>query len=82
MVIKSQDVLVTLKLLASGGLHSPFSVLAKELGISASEANAAYHRAKQAGLISSERNDVIKSAVAEMLIHGLKYFIPVRPEGR
>jgi len=82
MVIKSQDVLVTLKLLASGGLHSPFSVLAKELGISASEANAAYHRAKQAGLISGERNDVIKSAVAEMLIHGLKYFIPVRPEGR
>lgn len=82
MVLKTQDILVTLKLLVHGGMQGTFSELGKQLGISASEANAAFHRARCAGLISQLADVPMKSAVAELLIYGLKYFIPVRPGKR
>lgn len=81
-MLKSQDVLLTLKLLSSGGKHKTFAELGKELGISASESNAAFHRARRSGLISPLGDFVVKSAVAELLIHGLKYFFPVSPGRR
>ncbi len=80
--MKAQDVLVALKVLASGGLRQSFSKLAEDLGMSASEANAAFHRARRAGLIAVDRNEANGLAVAELLIHGLKYLVPVRPENK
>ena len=81
MIIKAQDILVVLKLLATEWPGS-FAVLGKQIGISASEAHAAFHRARSAGLIHPASYQPIKSAVAEFLIHGLKYVLPVRPGGR
>lgn len=81
MNIKPQDILVVLKLLATEWPGS-FDLLGKQLGISASEAHAAFHRARRAGLINPETYKTNKSAVAEFLIHGLKYVLSVRPGGR
>ena len=81
MNIKSQDVLVVLKLLASGWPGS-FALLGQKLAISASEAHAAFQRARRAGLISPVSDQVNKTAVAEFMIHGLKYVLAVRPGGR
>ena len=81
MNIKPQDVLVVLKLLASGWPGS-FASLGQKLAISASEAHAAFQRARRAGLISPVSDLVNRTAVAEFMIHGLKYALGVRPGGR
>lgn len=80
-MIKPQDILVVLKLLAKEWPGS-FALLGKQLGISASEAHAAFHRARSAGLIQPATYQPNRSAVAEFMIHGLKYVLPVRPGGR
>lgn len=82
MMIKSQDVLVVLKLLSHGGKRGTFATLGRELGLSASETNAGFHRARTAGLIHPLNDLPVKSAVAEFLIHGLKYLLPVSPGKR
>ena len=79
--IKPQDVLVVLKILASGWPGS-FASLGQQLGMSASEAHAAFHRARRAGLINPSSEQPNKSAVAEFVIHALKYVLAVRPGGR
>lgn len=81
MNIKSQDVLVVLKVLASGWPGS-FASLGKQLAISASEAHAAFQRARRSGLLNPITEQVNKTAVAEFMIHGLKYVLAVRPGGR
>jgi hypothetical protein len=78
MNIKPQDVLVCLKLLASGW-PGTFSKLGQELGLSASEAHAAMRRAQQSGLIHPLGDQPNKSALAEFLLHGLRYVFPVQP---
>ena len=82
MNLKSQDILLALKLLSKGSMDCTFAQLAKELGISASEANQAFHRARRAGLIHPTEGIPVASAIAEFLIHGLKYVFPVRQGGR
>lgn len=82
MNLKGQDVLLVLKLLSDGGRVGTFADLAQALGISASEAHAAFNRARLAGLIHPLEDRVVKAAVAEFLIHGLKYVSPVQPGGR
>lgn len=78
MNIKPQDVLVCLKLVASGW-PGTFAKLGQELGLSASEAHAAMRRAQQSGLIHPLGDQPNKSALAEFLIHGLKYVFSVQP---
>ena len=82
MILKPQDIMLALKLLARGSMSCTFAQLGQELGISASEANQAFHRARRAGLITPSDDLPVKSAMAELLIHGLKYFLPVQPGGR
>lgn len=81
-MLKPQDILVVLKLLSHGGKRGTFAALGKQLGMSASETNAAFHRARNAGLIHPLNDLPFKSAVAEFLIHGLKYLLPVSPGKR
>lgn len=81
-MLKAQDVLVVLKLLAQGGRRVTFAELGRELGLSASETNAAFHRARKAGLISPLADVPVKTAVAELLIYGLKYLLPTEPGRR
>lgn len=82
MVLKPQDVMLVLKLLARGCMDCTFAQLGQELGISASEANQAFHRARRAGLIAAFDDLPVKPAIAELLIHGLRYLLPVQPGGR
>lgn len=82
MILKPQDLLVVLKLLSRGGKRGTFAELGKQLGMSASETNAAFHRARRAGLISQLADTAVKAAVAEYLLHGLKYSFPAQPGRR
>lgn len=82
MMLKPQDVMLALKLLACHGDKRTFAQLGRELGISASEANQAFHRARRAGLIAPLGSMPVKSAIAELLIHSLRYFLPVQPGRR
>jgi len=50
--------------------------------MSVSETNQAFHRAREAGLISPLAKVANRSAIAELLIHGLKYILPVHPGRR
>lgn len=81
MVMKPQDIVVTLKILASGWPGS-FAALGHCLFISASEAHAAVKRARVAGLLRSDSESVNRSAIAEFLLHAVKYLVPVRPGRR
>lgn len=74
--MKPQDILVVLKLLASDWPGS-FATLARDVGLSVSEAHAALRRAQLAGLVDPLDKLPNKSAIAEFMIHGLRYVFPV-----
>jgi hypothetical protein len=78
MVLKPQDVYVTLKIVASGS-RGPYAHLATELAMSPSEVHASVKRAQSAKLIHSPefRNQPNLAALEEFLVHGLKYAFPV-----
>lgn len=79
--MRPQDILVALKLLASGWPGS-YAAMGMQIGLSASETHAALRRARLAGLIHPKDNVPNKSAVAEFLLHGLKYVFPAHPGPR
>ena len=76
MAMKPQDIVVVFKLLTSGWPGS-FAALARDVGLSVSEAHAALLRAQQAGLVEPMGRRPNKSAIAEFLIHGIRYVFPV-----
>lgn len=81
MVLKPQDVLVMLKLVAIKKRVWTYNQLAAELFMSPSEVHAAVKRAMQVHLAASVQGSVCvnKSSLAEFLIHGVKYvFFPER----
>ena len=75
MNLKSQDVVVLLKILVSSGKQS-YSELADDLFMSPSEVHAAVKRAASAGLIDRSSKRVKRRALEEFVIHGLKYAFP------
>lgn len=80
MNLKPQDILVVLKLVKSG--EKPFSELASELGMSASEVHAAVKRAAVAGLLDlSDPNcrRVQSNALYDYLVHGVPRSFPAKP---
>lgn len=91
--LKPQDVVVVLKLCVSPKPRPPLTVLALQLGISASEVHGAVRRATLSGLLrngdglrstrkgSSSRSYDERpnvSAIREFLVHGLKYVFPAQ----
>jgi hypothetical protein len=78
VTLKPQDVVVLLKLLVSSGRVLPFSALAGQLAMSASEVHASVGRAMEARLVNvaSDRLQVTKAALKEFLLHGAKYAFP------
>ena len=58
--LKSQDILVLLKLLASEGREWRMVDLAAELGLSQSEVSMALERAKRARLINDAKKKLLK----------------------
>lgn len=78
-MLKPQDIVIVLKILAKGGQNWAQGSLAVELGMSASEVNAGIKRSLASGLLRKKNQKVIpvKQAIEEFLIHGLKYVFPV-----
>lgn len=77
MIAKSLDVYALAKLVLETEKRS-FGVVAKEIGMSASEFHAAVMRLAQAGLIEKESRKVCGKPVEEFLFHGVPYVFPAR----
>jgi hypothetical protein len=76
MVLKPQDVVVLLKLVTLGEKPWSYPSLALELGMSPSEVHAGVKRATKARLLAADRGDLLRKALEEFLIHGVKYAYP------
>ena len=77
-MLKPQDIVVLLKVHGLEGSWT-YSALGKSLRMSSSEVHGALKRCDESGLYSNQRRRVIKGAVEEFLVHGLKYVFPSKP---
>lgn len=79
-MLKPQDVVLALKLLSKARADWSQGGLALELVMSASEVNAGLKRLAQAQLVEKQEDgrkwQVIKPALEEFLLHGIKYVFP------
>lgn len=83
VILKPQDVLVMLKLVAMGQLSWSYAWLAVQLEMSPSQLHAAVKRALAAHLAVRQNELIVANTrnLEEFLIHGLKYvFVPERGE--
>jgi len=76
--MKGQDILVMLKLVCRADRKWSYSVLARELDMSASEVHAAIKRCEEAGLYNRHSRQPNREALREFLLHGLRYVFPAR----
>ncbi len=74
--MKSQDILLLLRLLDLDPHERTFPRLATELGISASELHAGLRRGGKAGLVDVSSREVRRENLCEFLVHGVKYVFP------
>ena len=75
MQMKPQDILVVLKVLAAGWPGS-YAVLGLQLGMSPSMVHSAVSRARKEGLLHPLENSPLNIALAEFLVHGVRYVFP------
>lgn len=87
-MLKSQDIVVILKIVAQNDADLSFARLSVELEMSSSEVHAAVKRAVKSGLMqveanagASHRKSANRHALLEFLIHGLKYVFPAERGG-
>jgi len=76
MILKPQDVVIMVKLIAWHESEWSYPSLAHELFMSASEVHAGVKRAVAARLMDMHRKIPIKRNLLEFLIHGVKYAYP------
>ena len=81
--MKAHDILIALKLLSLEDQHPskeasgwPQRLLAEETGVSLSQVNASCHRLEAIGLLSPGKRKILRPALLEFLLHGLKYVFP------
>ena len=79
-IMKSQDVIVAVKLLLLNGEKFTFAELGKSLQISASETHGAINRLKESFIYDPFTKMVRKKALEEFLIHGIQYVFPASPD--
>lgn len=79
-MLKPQDIVVVLKLLAAAGEWS-YPAMAHSLGMSPSEVHAAIRRAGESGLLNVTTRRPNKQALLEFLVHGLRYVYPAERGG-
>ena len=80
-MLKPQDCIILIKLLANPGEEWSQRQLANALCISLSETNAGIKRLGEAGLLRKDKNDRLFpniNAAQELLISGIKFFFPVK----
>jgi hypothetical protein len=83
VILKPQDLLVLLKLVALGSRNWSYAGMAVDLGMSPSEVHAALKRAVKARLAISHDGSIAPNspALGEFIAHGLPYvFVPDRGE--
>jgi hypothetical protein len=79
MILKPQDIVVLLKLVAINDSDWSYNSLANDLAMSPAEVHAGIKRCVAARLFNQQRNAPIRSALLEFLVHGVKYvFLPDR----
>ncbi|WNM19486.1 hypothetical protein [Flavobacterium capsici] len=78
-ILKPQDIVILLKIIALGEKEWFHHTIANELGISQSEVSQSLNRSKYAGLIDEARKKVNKLAFVEFLLHGVAYVFPEHP---
>jgi hypothetical protein len=76
MILKPQDIVVLLKLIALGTREWSFASLAADLSMSASEVHAGIKRATASRLFDESRKLPIRKNLGEFLVHGVKYAYP------
>jgi DNA-binding Lrp family transcriptional regulator len=77
VVLKPQDIVVTLRLCLPDGADLSYSALAQALVMSPSEVHAAVKRAARAGLVSADgARKTRRQALLELLQHGVRYVFP------
>jgi hypothetical protein len=76
MILKPQDIVVLLKLVALRENPWSYASLASDLFMSTSEVHAGIKRAVAARLMDSQGKRSLKTSLEEFLIHGVKYAYP------
>jgi len=83
-MLRGQDVLVALKLLSGEGGRWTYEALGSDLEMSTSGVHNAIHRAGICGLVDIGSRRAVRPALAEFLVHGIRYVFPAErgPRGR
>lgn len=76
MTLKSQDVVILLKLLVHPTIHWTNRALATDLFMSTSEISGGLNRLKSVRLLHADGKKPIRRSSEEFLIHGVKYVYP------
>lgn len=77
--IKPQDIAILLKLVALGDKKWRHMDIVSALGLSQGEISFSLNRCRTVGFLDSTKKKVMKAALLEFLVHGLKYVFPARP---
>ena len=77
--IKPQDIVVLLKLTTLDTDKWRHMDLVDVLGLSQGEISFALNRCRTAGFLDASKKKVMRGALLEFLVHGLKYVFPVKP---
>jgi hypothetical protein len=80
MLLKSQDVVLVLSVVAWGNTEWSYASLAEHLGLSVSQVHSSVRRIIQLGLMDAQRKPN-RRALLEFLVHGLKYVIACERNG-
>lgn len=77
--MRSQDILILLKIVSLGEQEWFHHTLAQDLGISQSEVSQSLNRSRYAGLIDDTRKNVMRMALLDFLKSGIRYVFPQKP---
>ena len=77
--MRPHDIVVLLKIAAKKDAPWLMKDLANELGISGSEISESLHRSSLAGLITKDKQQLMKLSILDFLEHGLRYVYPQQP---
>lgn len=76
-MLKPQDIVLALKLIALDGAEWTYPAIAASLSTSASATHQSFQRLVVSGLAESRGRRVQRAALIEFLVHGLRYVFPV-----
>lgn len=78
--LRPQDLVILLKIILSNSNDWLIIDLAQSLNISLSEVSESLDRSRFSGLISEDKKRVNRKGLYELLVYGLKYIFPVKPQ--